>query len=308
MNPDTTRSPMDQPILDAAFLRRLERLALTARKPFPGQMKGEKRSVHRGTSVEFADYREYNLGDDLRYVDWNLAGRLEKLFVKLFVEEEDLYVAVLLDASASMGFGTPSKLQFAVKVAAALGYIAMTNYDRVSLTVLSGENETTPAKSLPGLPPRRGRAAVIPFFRTLSAVTPAGRSSLAQDLRTFATHTRHRGLVILLSDFMDAGWKEGVQALSSRGYQLVLVQVLAPEEIHPDLVGDLRILDSETGEAKEMSVTPALIQRYQAVLEDFCGSIRAFALRAGADYVRASSRDDFEGAVLKHLHRTGIVV
>lgn len=306
-NPNAARLPIEQPILDAAFLRKLEGLSLAARKAFPGQMKGEKRSIHRGTSVEFADYREYTLGDDLRYVDWNLAARLEKLFVKLFVEEEDLYIALLLDASASMGFGTPSKLRFATKVAAAIGYIGMTGYDRVSLTILSNGDHATHGKRLPGLPPRRGRAAVIPFFRVLNNLTPSGAAALAQNLRAFATQTRQRGLAILISDFMDAGWKEGLRALLARGYQIVLVHVLAEEEIHPDLAGDIRILDSETGDAREMSVTPALLKRYEAALEAFCTDIRNFARRAGADYVRASSGQAFEGIVLKHLHQAGIV-
>src|SRR5436190_11150827 len=120
-------------ILDAAFLKKLERLSLITKRPFAGQMKGEKRSVKRGTSVEFADYREYMLGDDLRYVDWNTAARLDKLFVKLFIEEEDLYLALLIDSSKSMDFGSPKKLHYAARVAAALGYIGLSNYDRVSV-------------------------------------------------------------------------------------------------------------------------------------------------------------------------------
>lgn len=269
-------------------------------------MKGEKRSIHRGTSVEFADYREYNPGDDLRYVDWNLAARLEKLFVKLFVEEEDLYVAILLDASASMGFGTPSKLYFAARVAAAIGYIGMTSYNRVSLTVLPADPAFS-ARQLRTMPPRRGRAAVIPFFRMLNGVSPAGEAALAQSLRAFAIQTRYRGLAVLISDFMDAGWKDGVQALVSRGYEVVAVHVLSEEELHPDLAGDIRILDSETGDTKEMSVTPALLKRYQQALEDFCSGIRNYASRTGATYIQASSREDLEAVVLRRLHRAGII-
>src|SRR3989442_9649912 len=157
----------DQQILDSTFLKKLERLSLIAKRPFAGQMKGEKRSVKRGTSVEFADYREYMMGDDLRYVDWNTAARLEKLFVKLFIEEEDLYLALLIDTSKSMDFGEPKKLHFAARVAAALGYIGLSNYDRVSVTAFA-------AGLGPALPTKRGKAAVLPFFNYLNQVRADG--------------------------------------------------------------------------------------------------------------------------------------
>src|SRR5438093_13597498 len=147
---------MADAILDPTFLKKLERLSLVTRRPFAGQMKGEKRSVKRGTSVEFADYREYILGDDLRYVDWNMAARLEKLFVKLFIEEEDLYLALLIDTSKSMDFGNPNKLHFAARLAAALGYIGLSNYDRVSVSAFA-------AGLGAGLPTKRGKLAVLPF-------------------------------------------------------------------------------------------------------------------------------------------------
>src|SRR5579883_1186075 len=140
-----------EPILDAAFLKKLERLSLATKRPFTGQMKGEKRSLKRGTSIEFADYREYTPGDDLRYVDWNLAARMDKMFLKLFVEEEDLYLALLLDTSQSMDFGSPKKLHYAIRLAAALGYIGLSNYDRVTVQPYAA------ALGKP-LPTQRGRA------------------------------------------------------------------------------------------------------------------------------------------------------
>src|SRR2546427_1923224 len=148
---------MADAILDPTFLKKLERLSLVTRRPFAGQMKGEKRSVKRGTSVEFADYREYILGDDLRYVDWNTAARLEKLFVKLFIEEEDLYLALLIDTSKSMDFGNPKKLHYAARVAAALGYIGLSNYDCVSITAVAGN-------LVDSLPTTRGKEGVVPLF------------------------------------------------------------------------------------------------------------------------------------------------
>src|SRR5438445_417802 len=157
-------------ILDAPFLKKLERLSLITKRQFAGQMKGEKRSVKRGTSVEFADYREYVPGDDLRYVDWNTAARLEKLFVKLFIEEEDLYLALLVDTSKSMDFGSPKKLHYAGRVAAALGYIGLSNYDRVGLTAFAGGIGDA-------LPTKRGKAGVLPFFAYLNRMKADGTTS-----------------------------------------------------------------------------------------------------------------------------------
>src|SRR5258708_3984126 len=163
-------------ILDAAFLKKLERLSLVTKRPFAGQMKGEKRSVKRGTSVEFADYREYILGDDLRYVDWNMAARLDKLFVKLFIEEEDLYLALIVDTSKSMDFGKIKKLHFAVRVAAALGYIGLANYDRVSITAFASNLKAA-------MPTKRGKAGVRAFFVYLDHMQAEGETSFSASMK-----------------------------------------------------------------------------------------------------------------------------
>src|SRR5580704_10512768 len=165
-------------ILDATFLKKLERLSLATRRPFAGQMKGEKRSVKRGTSIEFADYREYTPGDDLRYVDWNTAARLGKMFLKLFVEEEDLYLALLMDTSKSMDFGDPKKIAYSVKLAAALGYIGLSNYDRVSV-------QTYAASLGSPMPTVRGKAGVWPFFRYLETTRAGGGTNFAAWLGRF---------------------------------------------------------------------------------------------------------------------------
>ncbi len=291
---------MPEEILDPAFLKKLERFSLIAKRPFAGQMKGEKRSVKRGTSVEFADYREYILGDDLRYVDWNTAARLEKLFVKLFIEEEDLYLALLLDTSKSMDFGAPKKLHYAARMAAAIGYIGLANYDRVSLTAFAtGLGDALPTK--------RGKVAVLPFFRYLNRVQASGETSFAAAMKAFAARARYRGVGLVLSDFLDPRWPEGLKSLLARGYQVALIHILDEEELHPTLVGDLRIIDSETGEAKEMSVNPALLSRYQAALDAFCGEIETFANRYGMDYIRTSTATPFEDVILKYLRQGGLI-
>jgi uncharacterized protein (DUF58 family) len=291
---------MPEPILDPAFLKKLERLSLITKRTFAGQMKGEKRSVKRGTSVEFADYREYNPGDDLRYVDWNTAARLEKLFVKLFIEEEDLYLALLLDTSNSMDFGQPKKLHYAARVAAALGYIGLTNYDRVSLTAFAfGLGDALPTK--------RGKPAVLPFFAYLNRVQAGGETSFARAMKSFAARARYRGVGIVISDFLDPEWPEGIKSLLARGYQVAMIHTLDEEELNPTLVGDLRIIDSETGDAKEMSVNPALLSRYRAALDDFCGDLETFANRYGMDYLRTSTSMPFEDVILKYLRQGGLI-
>jgi len=287
-------------ILDATFLKKLERLSLATRRPFAGQMKGEKRSVKRGTSIEFADYREYVPGDDLRYVDWNLAARMDKMFLKLFVEEEDLYLALLLDSSKSMDFGDPKKMHYAVRLAAALGYIGLSNYDRVSIQPYA-EALRRP------LPTQRGKGGVLPFFSYLEKVEAAGTTAFSASLHRFAATVRNKGVAIVLSDFFDPGWQDGMKSLLARGFQVAAIHILSEEELKPTLLGDLRIIDSETGESKEMSVNPQLMARYQATLDGFCGEVEGFCHRYGIDYLRTSTAMPFEDLVLKYLRRGGLV-
>ena len=287
-------------ILDATFLKKLERLSLATRRPFAGQMKGEKRSVKRGTSIEFADYREYTLGDDLRYVDWNTAARLDKLFLKLFVEEEDLYLALLLDTSKSMDFGDPKKLHYAVRLAAALGYIGLSNYDRVSVQPYAA------ALGKP-LPTQRGKGGVLPFFAYLERLQASGETGIAASLHRFAATVRNKGVAIVLSDLFDPNWQDGLRALLARGYQVAVLHTLSEDEIKPTLLGDLRVIDSETGEIKEMSVNPQLMARYQQTFDTFCGEIEAFCHRYGVDYLRTSTALPFEDLVLKYMRQGGLV-
>ncbi len=287
-------------ILDAAFLKKLEKLSIITRRPFAGQMKGEKKSLKRGTSIEFADYREYGLGDDLRYVDWNLAARFDKMFLKLFVEEEDLFLSLLIDTSESMRFGEPTKFRFAIQLAAALGYIGLSNYDRVSVQPYS-------AKLGRALPTQRGKGGVLPFFSYLENLKAGGNTSFSSALKRYASTVKHKGVAIVFSDFFDSSWQAGVKALLARGFQVSLIQTLSEDEIKPALLGDLRIIDSETGESKEMSVNPQLQQRYVQAFQQFCGEIESFSHRYGVDYLRAASSMPIEQIVLQHLRAGGQV-
>jgi uncharacterized protein (DUF58 family) len=287
-------------LLEPEFLRKLEQLTIVSKKVFSGQLKGDRRSSRRGTSVEFADFRNYTLGDDLRYVDWNTFARLEKLFLKLFMEEEDLHVYVLLDGSQSMAYGAPSKFDYGRRVAASLGYIGLTNLDRVGATVFA-------EKMRDHQPPVRGKQQVFPYFSFLEKAQPGGQTSLAASLKEFALRTRRPGVAIVISDFFDPEWETGLKALLHRRFQVSAIQVLDRSEVRPDLVGDLKLVDCETGEEREITISAGLLKEYQKSVDQFCGGIQDTCRRYGADYIQAITDQPFEEMILNWLRRAGMV-
>ena len=249
---------MPDALLTPELLRRLEQFQLLAARRAKSSAKGERRSRARGQSVEFADYRNYVHGDDFRYLDWNLYGRLERLFLKLYEEERELPVRIFLDASESMTFGEPRKFDFARQVAAAIGYVALSGFDRVSVIPFPDLGQwpgrrTRPPRTLElaargALRSVRGKKSAIQFFQNLSALTAGGPANLNQALRRGALEARQAGVAVVLSDFLDpAGYETGLTALVGRGFQVDLVQILAPDELSPTTFGDLRLVDSETG-------------------------------------------------------------
>jgi len=289
------------PLLDADFLKKLERLSVMPNRAFPGRMKGEKRSPKRGTSIEFADYREYTLGDDLRYVDWKAYARLERVFLKLFVEEEDLSVHLLVDASQSMAFGRPlTKFDYARKIAAALGYVGLIRYDRVGV---SGFSQTLGRR----VPTLRGRSSVPQLFDYLQNLKAGGGTSFGKSLQNYVLRAPSPGVCVVLSDFFDPTWEVGVRALLSRRFQVVLLQILDPKEVEPDLLGDLRLVDAETGEAREISITPGVLTKYKEALATFCGGLTDLANRHGMEYVRTTTDAPFEDLLLKTLRNAGLL-
>jgi uncharacterized protein (DUF58 family) len=292
--------PVTTTLLDPEFLRKLEQLSIVSKKVFSGQLKGERRSTKRGVSVEFADFRNYTLGDDLRYIDWNTFARLERLFLKLFVEEEDLHVYLLLDGSQSMTFGSPSKFDYGRRVAAALGYIGLTNFDRVGATVFA-------ERMREHLPPVRGKQQVFPFFDFLERAQPGGQTSLAASLKEYALRTRRPGVAVLISDFFDPEWETGLKALLHRRFQVTVVHVLDRAEVRPEYVGDLKLVDSETGEEREITISAGLLREYRRAVDRFCGGIQETCRRYGADYLQAITDVPFEDLVLKWLRSAGLV-
>jgi uncharacterized protein (DUF58 family) len=296
---------MESKLLSPEFIQQLERLSATAKRPFPGRMKGEKRSPKRGSSVEFADYREYIPGDDLRYVDWKAYARLERLFLKLFVEEEDLSVHLLVDASQSMEFppraeGRATKFDYAQKVAAALGYVGLIRYDRVGI---AGFSQALGRR----VPVLRGRNSVPQFFGYLEEMLPGGKTDFTSALRNYAARHSLPGICVVLSDFFDPNWEKGVRALVAARFQVVLLQILDPQEVEPSLIGDLRLVDAETGEAREVSISPAILTSYKEALQKFCGELSEVSTRFGMDYIRITTDTPIEDLLLKTLRNSGLL-
>ncbi|MEK7386723.1 MAG: DUF58 domain-containing protein [candidate division NC10 bacterium] len=279
-------------IFSSEFLVQLERLSLLSRRVFRGRVKGERRSPRRGHSVEFCDYRAYGVGDDLRYVDWNIYGRLDRLHVKLFVDEQDLCLHLLLDASASMDFGAPTKLEYGARLAAALGFIGLVSMERVGVGVLR-------ERVAEGWPPTRGRNQVMNLFDFLGRVRPAGGTTLNDGLQNYARRAREPGLAVVISDLLDpGGFEAGVRALLEHRFDVHLIHVLAPEEMNPELAGDFRLVDSETGEVRELSVDGDAIRAYRERLRQFLERVEAFSRTRELGYHRVTVDTPVEEFVL----------
>lgn len=293
-------------LFDSAFLAKLEQLYLLSKKLFRGEHRADRPSRQIGASLEFADYRNYVLGDDLRSIDWNIYGRFDRLFVKLFEEEQDLHIYFLVDGSASMRWTPPgaklSKFDQARRIAAALSYVALANLDRVNVQWF-GE---TLADDL-GL--TRGKAQfhkVLEFLRREPEI--AGPTRLKSSIKTFVQRTRRQGLAIVLSDFFDTeGFEESLGALKSARYDVHVIQVLDPAELDPTHSGDLRLVEPETGDTLEITANDALLRRYRDEINEFLLTLTTFCRKHGIAYARATTAVPFEDLVLRVL-RDGLML
>ena len=290
------------PLLTPEFLRKIDRLHIRSQHVFRGKFKGERQSLNRGVGTAFADYRVYEPGDDLRYVDWNVYARLDRLFIKLFSAEEDLPIYILLDKSKSMGFGEPTKLEYAKQIAAAFGYIALASFDRVAVYTISSQLQMV-------MPATYGRLQFAKLSQAIEAVNCDGETHLASCLRRFVTQTRQRGVAILISDFLDTdGYAPAMKPLLARGFDVTLVHVLSDEERHPQFSGELRLTDAETGQAKEITVNEQALVSYAKRFDTFCENLRRYCLNRRIHYVRITNRDAVEQFILKDLRRSGMLV
>ncbi len=291
----------DAELLDADFMTRLEQLQIVSRKIHASSQKGERLSRRRGESAEFADYRNYVVGDDLRHIDWNIYARLDRLFLKLFLEEEELNVTVLLDVSKSMDWGDPSKALYAKRVAAAVTYIALCNFDRVNLYAYNDRV----VGSMMGLRSRRMMSRAVQF---LQDVTIDGKSHFSVAAKQFALRHTQKGVALILSDFMDkGGFEEGLRYLVGRQLDIYALQILSPDELTPDLAGDLKLVDCEDEDIAEITVSKPLMDRYKSNLQAYCESLRDYCSRRGISYVMAPTNQPFEALVLNYLRQRGLV-
>jgi uncharacterized protein (DUF58 family) len=288
------------PLISPELLRRLEQFQLLAARRAKSSAKGERRSKARGQSVEFADYRNYVAGDDLRYLDWNLYGRLERLFLKLYEEERELPVRIFLDASESMTFGEPRKFDFARQIAAAIGYVALCGFDRV--TVIPFGNNPDNVVTAGSLRAVRGRKSSLQFFQNLGKLSARGDATLNDALRRGALEARQAGVAVVLSDFLDpAGYDKGLTALVGRGFQVNCVQILSPDELAPTTFGDLRLVDSESGAMQEVTFGKFRLNAYQQTVQNFIQKIREFGAARGINFFSVSSAMPLEELLLKQL-------
>ncbi len=290
-------------LISPDLMKRLEQLQLLARRRSKSTAKGERRSGARGQSVEFADYRTYVPGDDLRRIDWNLFGRLERLFLKLYEEERELPVTIYLDSSESMSFGRVSKFDFARQVAAAVGYVALCGFDRVTVEPFPLADDQ--AGLVGELRAVRGRRSAMRFFDNLNRLKAGGTADFNQALRFGAMKHRAQGVIVVLSDFLDpAGYEDGLKSLASRGSEVHAVQILAPEELEPSSYGDLRVIDSETGAEQEVTFGKYRLKSYRATVQNYCRRLQEYCRARGIRYQLAQSDTPIDDLLLKAM-RTG---
>jgi uncharacterized protein (DUF58 family) len=289
------------PLLSPELLAQLERLELVSRKVFRGRMKGERRSSRKGQSVEFADFRSYVHGDDLRFIDWNTYARLDRLFLKLYLEEEDLHFYAMIDASTSMTFGEPSKLQYAKQLAAALGFVGLVRSDRVKIETLG-----QPAGS-PG-PVWRGRRSLWRMLNHLEEIESGEQVTLAQGVKNFCLRNSGKGILVLISDLLDKhGFQDALRYLVAQQMDTYVIHVLSPEELEPDVKGDLRLIDCEDADVAEITVSAPLLKRYKQTLAAFVDSARDFCNRRGMNYLLANTQVPVDQLIASYLRKRGLV-
>lgn len=292
---------MSATILDPEFLRKLDTVSLRSRRIYWGSLRGERRSRTMGRGVEFADYRSYQIGDDFRYVDWNIYSRLDRLFIKLFSEEEDINVHLFIDASRSMAWGEPSKLEYAARIAAAVGYVGVHTSDRVGAVAFSDHPHRQ-------LPPHRGRGQVFRLFEFLSTLEGRGTSDLRTVMWEYVHQTKRRGLLVLISDFLfPGGYEEGLKLARYHRFDPFVIHVLSDEELTPTLGGDLRLVDVESRAAVEVSVDGPALEAYARARDGYFSELEQFCVRHQIEYLRTTTSIPVEDLILRYLRIGGLV-
>jgi uncharacterized protein (DUF58 family) len=298
-----TRPKGVEDLLSNELIAKLESLDLSSKRVFFGKLKGERRSKKRGQSVEFADHRSYVSGDDIRHIDWNIYARLDQIFLKLFLEEEDLSLSVVIDASASSDCGEPSKFLFMQKAAMAMGYLGLVNLNRVSCTAMGGAEG-----GLAALRDLRGRRRTHDLARFLCSVIPDGNFSFKEACERIALARRGKGVMLVFSDFFfKEGYEDGLRRLVGHGYDVYCIQVLSPQELEPPITGDLRFKDVEDADLAEVTISAPLMKRYKANLAAYCAELNAFCLRRDMQMLTVRSDTPIDVLILDYLRKRGVV-
>ncbi|MEX0765387.1 MAG: DUF58 domain-containing protein [bacterium] len=288
-------------LLEPGFLRKLDTMTLRSRRLFRGMLRGERRSRSLGRGVEFADYRSYQSGDDYRYIDWNIYSRLDRLFIKLFSEEEDINVHLFVDSSRSMAWGDPSKLDYAARVAAALGYIGLRHSDRVGVVTFADRPSRV-------VPPHRGRGQVLRLFEALGELEGRGTSDLRTAMWEYVHKTHRRGLLVLISDLLfPNGFEEGLKLARYHRFDPFVIHVLSDDEIAPQAVGDLSLIDIETQAKVDVSIDGPSLEAYGKARDAYFAEIEQFCVRHQIDYLRTTTTVPFDDLVLRHLRVGGLI-
>lgn len=278
------------------FLKKLEYLHVISKRAFAGQNRADRLARKRGRGLEFADHRQYTPGDDFRHIDWKAYKRLDRLLVRLFDEEQDLPVYLFIDASSSMS--EPAKFDQARRIAAALCYIGLAHLDRVTILTFGGTlgNETVPG---------RGKGRIFRVFDQLERLETSGTTDLRETFKQFASRNRQQGLAVVISDFLDPkGFEPGLKILASMKHDVFVVHIASQTDRNPGALGEVRFVDTETGELRDVDVTPALARAYHKIWETHAAELELFCGRYNLGYVRADAERAFEQIIL-HTFRKG---
>jgi uncharacterized protein (DUF58 family) len=294
-------TPREGDLFDEEFQRKLEYLAVASRRLFAGRLRAERRTRISGSGMEFADHRPYTPGDDLRALDWSVYGRTERLLVKRFEEEEDLTIAIVLDVSASMGFGGRARFDHARRLAAAMAYVALSNLDRVTLLAVSTKVERR-------LPPARGRGQIFKVLEFLRGLNPSGETALAEAGRTLGAELKRRGVAIVVSDLYDpAGFERGINALRYQKFEPMVIHVTDARDADPGARGDVLLVDAESGDGREVTLTPALVAKFRDAHAHWRREVEGFCKSRRVAYAPADVEGALEDQVLNLFRRSGLV-
>jgi uncharacterized protein (DUF58 family) len=289
-------------LFDSEFLKKLEYLSLVSRRLFRGSLLAQRRTMQTGSGIEFADHRDYSHGDDFRYLDWNVFARHGELLLKRFQEEEDLHVYLLLDCSQSMAFGNPPKFDLARQIVAALAYVALADLDRVAVIPFADE-------IVADFPLTRGKDRILSLLQFLENLEIQGESTdLLRVAQAFTQRPQRRGLAIVVSDLFDPrGYERGFDLIRYRNYELHAVQIHDRREANPSLLGELELVDIESGVGQRATITEKSADRYRQLFDEFQKSLQRYGRKYGVGITQTLSDVPFDELILKMMRAAGVV-